>query len=59
MHTEFALTENLEDENSDNFCVRTPILANLGFLKSLEKVLSNGDHKAQEVVRDKISNRER
>jgi hypothetical protein len=26
--------KNSEDENGDNFCVWTPILANLGFLKS-------------------------
>jgi hypothetical protein len=26
--------KNSEDENHDNFCVRTPILVNLGFLKS-------------------------
>ena len=31
---ELALTENGVYENGDNFCVRTPILANLGFLKS-------------------------
>jgi hypothetical protein len=26
--------KNSKDENDDNFCVRTPILANLGFLES-------------------------
>ena len=31
---ELSMTENGVYENGDNFCVRTPILANLGFLKS-------------------------
>ena len=31
---ELSMTENGVYENGDNFCVRTPILANLDFLKS-------------------------
>ena len=31
---ELMMAENGVYENGDNFCVRTPILANLGFLKS-------------------------
>jgi hypothetical protein len=46
-------------EKCDNFHIRTQILANLGFLKSYKKYLSNGDHKTQEEVRDKIPNKKR
>jgi hypothetical protein len=46
-------------EKHDIFCIRTLFLANLGFLKSLEKVIQLYVEKHQEMSRGKIPNVER
>jgi hypothetical protein len=58
-HSGFAKQQNHSDEKRDNFCIRTPFLANLDFLKSLEKVLQLYVEKHQEMSRRKIPNVER
>jgi hypothetical protein len=59
VQTKLGTGRKYPHKKCDNFYIRNRILANLGFLKSKEKYLSNRDHKTQEVVRDKIPNNKR
>jgi hypothetical protein len=58
-HSGFAKQQNHSYKKRDIFCIQTPFLANLGFLKSLEKVLQLYVEKHQEMSRGKIPKVER
>jgi hypothetical protein len=58
-HSGFAKQQKHSYKKCDIFCIRTPFLANLGFLKSLEKVIQLYAEKHQEMSREKIPNVEK